>query len=232
MTTVLVAVAADGARAFLTDQLSADDHDAVPAASHGQALLGAQTECIDALIVDLALPNHDGTRLLRELRAGEHAAPGADLPALAVLGDGAGELDLLRAYEAGADDVARHDATYPELRWRLCSLLRRSRPSASSARRRRVGALEVDLAARTAAVDGVLVQLSRLEFDLLAVLSSDPGRVFTKRELLSEIWGIPDGVSTRTLDSHACRLRQRLAQAGGQFVSNRWGIGYALLTPG
>ena len=74
--------------------------------------------------------------------------------------------------------------------------------------------------------------LSRLEFDLLAMLSRDPSKVYSKRELLREIWDIRCVIETRTLDSHACRLRCKLAAAGaGGYVSNRWGVGYSLLPP-
>ena len=71
------------------------------------------------------------------------------------------------------------------------------------------------------------MRLSRLEFDLLAKLATDPGKVFTKDELKQTIW--PAGTSHRTLDSHACRLRRRLAEHGAALVTNRWGLGYVLV---
>lgn len=78
------------------------------------------------------------------------------------------------------------------------------------------------MAARTVSIGEKPVELSKLEFDLLLTLSGEPKRVFTKRELWRDVWGMPDGVTTRTLDSHACRLRRKLVDAGAAgFVTNR-----------
>jgi DNA-binding response OmpR family regulator len=92
-----------------------------------------------------------------------------------------------------------------------------------------IGALTIDVAARAARIDGELVQLTVREFDLLVALAKDPTRVFTKAELLSDLWNHPDPRSTRTLDSHACRLRRRLAEHGQNMVCNEWGVGYRLV---
>ena len=76
---------------------------------------------------------------------------------------------------------------------------------------------------------GERVELSQKEFALLRMLASDPTRVFTKEELLRTVWGFRSMGSTRTLDSHACRLRHKLARAGDRFVVNVWGVGYRLI---
>ena len=95
-----------------------------------------------------------------------------------------------------------------------------------------IGDLHIDTAARTVDVNERRVKLSKLEFDLLAKLASDPSRVFTKPELLRSIWGAKTTVS-RTLDSHACRLRRRLSDAGSPHtIQNLWGTGYRLGTNG
>jgi DNA-binding response OmpR family regulator len=93
----------------------------------------------------------------------------------------------------------------------------------------RVGTLEVDPAARTVLLSGRRVELSQREFALLRTLATDPTRVFTKDELLRNVWGYRALGSTRTLDSHACRLRQKLARDGERFVVNVWGVGYRLV---
>lgn len=91
----------------------------------------------------------------------------------------------------------------------------------------RLGALTVDRAARCAMVNGAAVQLSKKEFGLLVTLASQPNRVFTKPELLRAVWGYPAGARTRTLDSHASRLRRKLHCAGARnVVINSWGVGY------
>jgi DNA-binding response OmpR family regulator len=96
-------------------------------------------------------------------------------------------------------------------------------------RRRQVAGLDIDLVARSASFEHRAIPLSRLEFDLLAMLATDPRRVFPKPELLEKVWGMPKGISTRTLDSHACRLRHKLTRFGGTFVCNRRGMGYSLV---
>jgi DNA-binding response OmpR family regulator len=231
MTCVLLAVAADDQRPSLADQLLADEYRVAEAANYGEAMLAAQTDFISAAIIDLGLPNHGALRLLRETRAGTHHDLAPDLPVVGLLPNDADELQLARAYAAGVDDVARQPVGYVELRCRVQSLLHRAQPVRAQGRRRRILDVEIDLAARSVTQDEREIELTRLEFDLLVVLSSDPRRVFTKHDLLKEIWGMPGGVRTRTLDSHACRLRKKLSSANGAFVTNRWGIGYSLLPP-
>ena len=153
--------------------------------------------------------------LLREIRqAGRARRPSWNraLPAI-VVGPGARELDMLRAFEAGADDFLARPAAYLEFRARLRALLRRARPIASLARPLEVGPLAIDTCARTVTVDGREVNLRRLEFELLVHLAREPERVFAKAELLRVVWGYRSGGSTRTVDSHASRLRRKLARA-------------------
>lgn len=93
----------------------------------------------------------------------------------------------------------------------------------------RVGPLAIDTAARTVEFDSKPIAVSEKEFQLLLRLATDPGRVFTKKQLLREIWGQRLLSSTRTLDSHACRLRRKLRAAGAErFIVNVWGVGYRL----
>jgi DNA-binding response OmpR family regulator len=95
----------------------------------------------------------------------------------------------------------------------------------------RVGPLEIDVSSRSVRLHGALVELSQKEFALLRVLAGEPTRVFTKAELLRTVWGYRSVGTTRTLDSHACRLRAKLAGRGDQWVINVWGVGYRLLDP-
>jgi len=92
------------------------------------------------------------------------------------------------------------------------------------------GPITADLATRRVAVDGATVALAGKEYELLLKLMTDPTRVFTKEQLLREVWGFRSLGRTRTLDSHASRLRRKLsAAATGPFVVNLWGVGYRLL---
>jgi DNA-binding response OmpR family regulator len=134
----------------------------------------------------------------------------------------------VRGFERGADDYICKPFSYPELRGRIAALLRRANQR-RGAGRLRVGELEVDPASRTARLRGAPIALSQKEFALLRMLATEPVRVFTKDELLRQIWGFRHMGTTRTLDSHACRLRTKLAVQGDHFVVNVWGVGYRLV---
>ena len=118
--------------------------------------------------------------------------------------------------------------SYPELRGRIAALLRRTdrRPARGAIR---AGELEIDPPSREVRLRGERVLLSQKEFSLLRTLASEPTRVYTKDELLRSIWGFRAHGSTRTLDSHACRLRQKLGAHGDRYVVNVWGVGYRLV---
>jgi DNA-binding response OmpR family regulator len=93
----------------------------------------------------------------------------------------------------------------------------------------RVGELMIDPSSREVTVRDTRVELSAKEFALLRTLAAEPTRVFTKDELLRGVWGFRSMGTTRTLDSHACRLRKKLGVGGDQFVMNVWGVGYRLV---
>jgi DNA-binding response OmpR family regulator len=128
----------------------------------------------------------------------------------------------------GGTDAVREPFAYPELRARIRALLHRTyeRPAPN---RIRVGALAIDRASRHVHVADTAVDVSKMEFALLSHLAGEPTRVWTKEELLREVWGFRSMGRTRTLDSHACRLRNKLADAGGRYIENVWGVGYRLV---
>ena len=145
----------------------------------------------------------------------------------------ADELTRVRVFDRGGDDVVAKPFSYPELRGRIRVLLRRAhqpRPVSVT----RVGALTVDHRTHEVHIGEELVSLAAKEFELLRALSADPTRVHTREELLREVWGCGGDVRTRTLDSHACRLRSKLAAAspGRKLVINVWGVGYRLCDSG
>jgi len=149
-------------------------------------------------------------------------ATAADTPVI-VLSAAASELARVRLLERGADDVIATPFSYLELRARIAAVLRRTAPRRPQAVLN-AGPLRVDVHQRTVRVGQRPVQLSAVEYRLLCQLASEPSRVFTRAELLRDVWGFQAPARTRTVDSHASRLRRKLTQAGGTgLVSNVWG---------
>jgi DNA-binding response OmpR family regulator len=137
-------------------------------------------------------------------------------------------VDRVRALDRGCDDFLVRPFAYEELLARIRAVLRRTMPPAHETLR--AGPIVVDLATRSVRVQGDAVGLAGKEYELLVKLMSDPTRVFTKESLLRDVWGFRSLGRTRTLDSHASRLRRKLtAVAPGPFVINVWGVGYRLL---
>jgi len=225
LATVVVCEDDDPTRELLCDQLTADRYRALPAPSASDALRLCGYNHPDVMLLDLGLPDASGIDVLREIRAAGERFD-AELPVL-VLSGRSSEADRLRGFEAGADDFLPKPFHYPELLARLSAVLRRR----AGARRGpiHVGDLTVDPVRRRVAVDGRQVELANKEFALLRALAAEPHRVFTKEELLRDVWGFRSQGRTRTLDSHASRLRRKLDPEGARYVFNCWGIGYRLL---
>lgn len=230
--TILVVEDDHPTRTFLADNLAADGYEPIPVECAREAVRMMETRYPDLAILDLTLPDRDGFELLRQVREADGIASRIDpsLPVLILTGR-SGELNRLRGFEKGADDVLEKPFSYPELRARIGALLWRNE-RARHRGRLRVGPLTIDPASRTVTLNGREVALSQKEFALLRALAGDPTRVVPKDELLRHIWGFQTpGAhhSTRTLDSHACRLRQKLARDGDKFIINVWGVGYRLV---
>ena len=227
--TILLVEDDDATRTFLADNLVADGYDLVTADCLRDGLRLFEHKFPDLAIVDVGLPDGSGLDLVRNVRAADGVASRIDPQTPVVLLSGRrGELDRLRGFERGADDYVIKPFSYNELRARVAALLRRAqrRPGMG---RLRVGTLEVDPPSREVRVRGDLVVLSQKEFALLRTLAAEPTRVFTKEELLRGIWGFRSMGATRTLDSHACRLRSKLGRHGDRYVVNVWGVGYRLV---
>jgi len=215
-------------RTFLADNLTADGYELHLAETIRDAVRVLEYKQPDLAILDLGLPDGSGLDLLQRVReadaAGSRIDPG--LPVLVLTGR-AGELDRIRGFERGADDFLAKPFSYGELRGRVRALLRRCRARAAGGRLR-VGDLEVDPVSREVRLRGEGVRLSQKEFALLCALAAEPTRVWTKEELLRDVWGYRSMGATRTLDSHACRLRHKLSAEGDRYVVNVWGVGYRL----
>lgn len=230
--TILIVEDHAATRRFLSDNLAADGYEPVEAGTAAEGLRLIAAGPPELAIIDLGLPDRDGLELLTQIRSSARRGGSLDsqLPVL-ILSGRAGELDRIRGFERGTDDYLVKPFSYGELRGRLDALLRRARARPRLGRLR-VGALELDPMSREAWVDGEVVHLTNKEFALALRLAAEPTRLFTRAELLAEVWGFQSAGTTRTLDSHASRLRRKLSLGGRRFVINVWGIGYRLLDGG
>src|SRR5215208_1712791 len=178
---------------------------AVRSAMDGETGLAlARTEHPDLLLVDVMLPRLGGLELIRAFRAGD-----PDTPVLVLSAKGQ-EADKVAGLELGADDYVVKPFSLPELLARIAAALRRRRARGETGAARlvrRFGDAEVDLAARRLLVRGEPVQLTAREFELLAYFVSNPGRVFSREQLLRAVWGTRYGGTARTVDNFVARLR-------------------------
>ena len=139
-----------------------------------------------------------------------------------------GSRTSIRSGKGGADDYLHRPDVYDELVARIRAVLRRAAPPFPDLIE--VGELTIDRLARVVTVRGEPVHLAGKEYELLLALAAQPHRVFTKDELLRDVWGFRCVTRTRTLDSHVSRLRLKLERAPGDtFVVNVWGVGYKLV---
>lgn len=209
-------------REYLEHQLRDDGFEVIGATRNREAL-----DLVERARPDLVVAT--GLELCRRLREGE---PGRtwdrNVPVIVVTNGGADTVDRVRALERGADDVLERPVVYVELVARIRAILRRA--SVADVERIEAGDLVIDRRTRRVLVRGTPVRLAGREFELASRLASDPTRVWTKRELLRDVWGFRSDGLTRTVDSHASRLRGKLRLADTDtFVVNVWGVGYRLL---
>ncbi|HEY2868799.1 MAG TPA: response regulator transcription factor [Gaiellales bacterium] len=217
---------------FLTENLRDDDFTVLTAATGAEAieLLGRARP--DLVLLDVVLPDMSGYEICRTVRAGDGINDpwDPDLPII-MLSAKAEHVDRVRGLVRGADDYVTKPFHYPELLARIGAILAR----VSRSRDREVirhGELTVNTLSREVTVGGIKVDLSAKEYQLLTTLASEPGRVFTKAELLETVWGFRSQGRTRTLDSHASRLRQKLrVHSASGWLANEWGVGYRLCRP-
>lgn len=215
MSAVLIAEPLPDERRFLERHLARDGFDVVGA--HGEEAMRLAEHARPDLVL---LGDSSALDVCRE-RVG-------DVPVIVLGDENADAVDRVRAFAGGCDDFLARPFLYDELVARIRAVLRRvARPEAELVD---IGPIRIDRPARTVSVGGVRVAVAGKEYELLLRLAADPRRVFTKEQLLREVWGFRALGRTRTLDSHASRLRRKLqAKAEGPFVVNVWGVGYKLL---
>jgi two-component system phosphate regulon response regulator PhoB len=176
----------------------------------------------DIVLLDLMLPDMPGTEVCRQLR---NRPDTRGIPVVMLTAKGE-EIDRVVGFEVGADDYVTKPFSVRELLLRLRAVLRRTQPSVPEANGDiAFGRLRVDPEAHQVWLDGLEVTLTALEFKLLTTLLNRKGRVQSRKQLLDDVWGIQADVSTRTVDTHVKRLRQKLG-AAGEYIETLRGVGY------
>jgi len=200
---------------------------AVLAAGDGASGLAlARARRPDALVLDLGLPRIDGLDVIRALRR-ESSVP---IVILTARGD---ETDRVTGLELGADDYVVKPFSPKELVARVRAVLRRVEAASIPTERITAGDLELDLARRRVTAAGRVVSLTPTEFELLATLAREPGRVFTRSQLLDAVHGFSLETYERAVDGHVRNLRRKLEPDDGppRYVRTVHGVGYALVEP-
>jgi two-component system alkaline phosphatase synthesis response regulator PhoP len=175
----------------------------------------------DLVLLDLLLPGLNGLEVLRELRQEPSTR---DLPVLLLTARGA-EMDKLLGFERGADDYITKPFSPREVIARVEAVLRRVLPARES-EAVAAGPLSLDQARREARVGGAELTLTPREFELLYFLANNPGRVFSRYELLAKVWGYDYRGETRTVDVHVRRLRVKLGEEAARMIATVTGAGY------
>ncbi|WP_090858974.1 response regulator transcription factor [Nocardioides lianchengensis] len=200
---------------------------AVASASTGmQGLSMAVENRPDLVILDLGLPDIDGTQVLTMLRAV------SDVPVI-VASARDDDPSLVGCLDAGADDYVVKPYTTTQLEARIRAVMRRAGGTAEARGPLTVGGLEIDVPGRRASLDGVALDLSPREFDLLRHLAEHAGEVVTKRQLLTDVWHQAWGGSDKTVDVHLSWLRRKLGEtaADPRYLHTVRGVGVRLAAP-
>lgn len=224
ISTILLVDDEDSIQTLLTYPLERDGYRVVQARDGDEALRRFAEESVDLVVLDIMLPKVDGLEVCRRLR-------GASAVPIIMLTARDDELDKVLGLELGADDYITKPFSIREFRSRVRALLRRAAAPYAGARRDETierGELRIDLPRRTVEVRGVVVQLTFVEFELLAVLAASPGVVFSRRQLLERLRGGADYREPRTIDVHVRHLREKIERESREpeFILTVRGAGY------
>lgn len=195
--------------------------DVVSAHSGETALRAVKEERFDLILLDLMLPDISGTEVCRRLKQNPQSAT---IPIIVVSAKGE-EVDRVVGFELGADDYVVKPFSVRELILRARAVLRRAEGNADAHEKVEFGILRVDRAAHRAWVAEQEITLTALEFRLLMMLHDRRGRVLTRDFLLDEVWGTHADVTSRNVDTHVKRVREKLG-AAGEYIETVRGVGY------
>lgn len=191
-----------------------------------EALEKASTETLDLILLDLMLPHVDGIEVARRLKRDDRTAR---LPVI-MLTARQEPVDRIVGLELGADDYITKPFNLRELVLRVGAVLRRSRGERGRSKVFGFAGLRLDPAARIVTVEGTEIPLTAREFDLLYFLFSHPDHVFSRSDLLRQVWDYDFDGYDRTVDAHVARLRRKLGPPG-DWIETAWGIGYKFHPP-
>lgn len=177
----------------------------------------------ELIMLDIMLPGEDGISILKRLKADARTA---DIPVIMATAKG-NEYDKVIGLDLGADDYLAKPFGMMEMASRVRAVLRRSGRAAEKQQLIRVGGLEMNLGEHIVTADGIRVQLTLKEFELLHTFMTSPGRAFTREQLLSSVWCEDFLGETRTVDVHVGTLRQKLGSCG-KYIRTVRGVGYRL----
>ncbi len=196
-------------------------HEALSALDGSEGLRIARERSPELVILDLMLPGIPGTEVCKSLKRDPRTQ---GIPVLMLTAKGE-EVDRIVGFELGADDYVVKPFSVRELLLRVDAVLRRTRTEQASRPPIQFGRLRVDSEAHRAFVDGEEVELTAIEFDLLLTLYDRKNRVQSRTSLLDDVWGIEADITTRTVDTHVKRLREKLGPAG-RYIETVRGVGY------
>lgn len=177
----------------------------------------------ELIMLDIMLPGEDGISILKRLKADARTA---DIPVIMATAKG-NEYDKVIGLDLGADDYLAKPFGMMEMASRVRAVLRRSGRAAEKQQLIRVGGLEMNLGEHIVTADGIRIQLTLKEFELLRTFMTNPGRAFTREQLLSSVWSEDFLGETRTVDVHVGTLRQKLGSCG-KYIRTVRGVGYRL----
>ena len=177
----------------------------------------------ELIMLDIMLPGEDGISILKRLKADARTA---DIPVIMATAKG-NEYDKVIGLDLGADDYLAKPFGMMEMASRVRAVLRRSGRAAEKQKLIRVGGLEMNLGEHIVTADGIRIQLTLKEFELLRTFMTNPGRAFTRERLLSWVWCEEFLGETRTVDVHVGTLRQKLGSCG-KYIRTVRGVGYRL----
>ena len=222
--TILLVDDEDSIQTLLTFPLQRDGYRVVQARDGEEALARFEEEEPDLVVLDIMLPRLDGLEVCKRLRAR------STVPIIMLTARGE-ELDKVLGLELGADDYITKPFSIREFRSRVRALLRRAAASPGEREREEVierGELRIDVPRRTVEVRGELVQLTFIEFEMLVLLASNPGVVFSRRQLLERLRGSAEYREPRTIDVHVRHLREKIERDPGdpELVLTVRGAGY------